>query len=159
EAMPSILGRSEPPVACVPELNDKAIRTLAERHLRELRDIDPSLEERSTISAAGVNGKAVERIADKMPDNYVYVGFLAALFPRATFIHCRRDLRDIAVSCWMTDFRSIRWANDAQHIASRFQEYRRVMQHWQTVLPVSLHEVVYERLIEDFETEARLVLS
>ena len=44
-----------------------------------------------------------------------------SLFPRATFIHCRRDLRDVAVSCWMTDFRSIRWANDPEHIASRFR--------------------------------------
>ena len=39
-------------------------------------------------------------------------------FPSAVFIHCRRDLRDVAVSCWMTDFRSIRWANDPEHIAT-----------------------------------------
>ncbi len=44
------------------------------------------------------------RIVDKMPDNYLYLGLLDILFPRATFIHCRRDLRDVAVSCWMTDF-------------------------------------------------------
>ena len=71
-----------------------------------------------------------QRIVDKMPDNYMYLGLLAALFPQAAFIHCRRDLRDVAVSCWMTDFRSIRWANDPEHIASRFQQYRRLMEHW-----------------------------
>jgi hypothetical protein len=43
-------------------------------------------------------------IVDKLPDNYQYLGFLATLFPRARFIHCRRDLRDIAVSCWSTNF-------------------------------------------------------
>ena len=53
-----------------------------------------------------------------MPDNYMYLGLLSIMFPRATFIHCRRDLRDMAVSCWMTDFRSIRWAND-QSISPR----------------------------------------
>ncbi len=52
-----------------------------------------------------------------MPENYLYLGLLSVLFPRATFIHCRRDLRDVAVSCWMTDFSSIRWANDLGHIA------------------------------------------
>ncbi len=64
-----------------------------------------------------------------MPDNFLYLGLLAILFPRAVFIHCRRDLRDVAVSCWMTDFSTIRWANDFGHIASRFHQYRRVMDH------------------------------
>jgi hypothetical protein len=94
-----------------------------------------------------------------MPDNYIYLELLAALFPLATFIHCRRDLRDVAVACWMTDFRSIRWANDPEHIASRFRQYHRLMEHWRTVLPVPVHEVVYEQLIDAFETEARRLLA
>ena len=76
-----------------------------------------------------------------MPDNYLYLGLLAAMFPAATFIHCRRDPRDVAVSCWMTDFRTIRWANDPGHIASRFHEYRRLMDHCRAVLPVAVHEL------------------
>ena len=77
-----------------------------------------------------------------MPDNYLYLGLLAALFPRARFIHCRRDLRDTAVSCWMTIFRQIRWANDPAHIAARFAEYRRVMDHWRAALPVHAGEIM-----------------
>ena len=79
---------------------------------------------------------------------------LAVLFPQATFIHCRRDLRDVAVSCWMTDFRSIRWANDPEHIARAFREYRRLMDHWQAVLPVAVHEVDYEETVADLEAVA-----
>jgi hypothetical protein len=94
-----------------------------------------------------------------MPDNYLHLGLLALLFPRATFIHVRRDLRDVAVSCWMTNFRSIRWANDPEHLAGRCRDYARLMQHWQTVLPVSMYEVVYERLIDDFESESRRLLA
>ena len=75
-------------------------------------------------------------------------GCCRVVFPRAAFIHCRRDLRDIAVSCWMTDFRSIRWANDPEHIASRFQQYRRLMDHWESVLPVPIHDVDYEETVE-----------
>ncbi|MGA2497234.1 MAG: tetratricopeptide repeat protein [Tepidisphaeraceae bacterium] len=144
ESIPSILGRSGAPLACVPDLDGAAIHRLAEQHLEGLRVLD---------------SKPAEHVVDKMPDNYIYLGLLAALFPQATFIHCRRDLRDVAVSCWMTDFRSIRWANDTEHIASRCRQYRRLMQHWQTVLPVAVHEVVYEKLIDDFETEARRVLA
>ena len=94
-----------------------------------------------------------------MPDNYLYVGLLALLFPRATFIHVRRDLRNVAVSCWMTNFRSIRWADDPENLAGRCREYRRLMAHWQAVLPVPVHEVVYEQLVDDFETEARRLVA
>ena len=72
---------------------------------------------------APIDGSESQRIVDKMPENYLFLGLLCVLFPRASFIHCRRDLRDVAVSCWMTDFSSIRWANDPSHIASRFQQY------------------------------------
>jgi tetratricopeptide (TPR) repeat protein len=144
ESMPSVLGRSEAPVACVPWLDHAAIERLSERHLAGLPPTD---------------GKPAERVVDKMPDNYLYLGLLAALFPRAAFIHCRRDLRDVAVSCWMTDFRSIRWANEPVHLASRFRQYSRLMEHWQNVLPMRVHEIVYERLIDDFDSEARRLLA
>ena len=115
----------------------------------------------SSISASlhAIDGGQAERIVDKMPDNYMYLGLLAALFPQAVFIHCRRDLRDVAVSCWMTDFRSIRWANDPEHIASRFRQYRRLMDHWRAVLPVPVHEVDYEETVTDLEGVARRLVA
>ena len=94
-----------------------------------------------------------------MPDNYLFLGLLASLFPRAKFIHCRRDLRDVAVSCWMTHFREVRWANDQQHIASRFHEYQRMMEHWRKVLPVPLLEVDYEETVADLEGVARKLVA
>jgi tetratricopeptide (TPR) repeat protein len=102
---------------------------------------------------------AAPRVADKMPDNYLYLGLLAMLFPKAKFIHCRRDLRDVAVSCWMTSFRSIRWASDPEHIASRFHEYQRLMQYWRSVLPVEMLEVDYEDTVSDVEATARRLVK
>ncbi len=104
-------------------------------------------------------GDRPDRVVDKMPDNYMYVGLMSVVFPNATFIHCRRDLRDIAVSCWMTDFRSIRWANDPEHIASRFQQYRRLMDHWQAVLPAPIQHVDYEETVTDLESVARRLIA
>ena len=94
-----------------------------------------------------------------MPDNYLYVGLLSIVFPRSTLIHIRRDPRDIALSCWMTNFRSIRWANDLDHLAGRFEGHRRMTEHWRQVLPGRVHEVVYEQLIGDFENEARRLVD
>ena len=89
----------------------------------------------------------------------MYLGLLATMFPQGVFVHCRRDLRDIAVSCWMTDFRSIRWANNPAHISSRFQQYRRLMDHWGKVLPVPIHEVDYEETVADPEGVARRLIA
>ena len=47
---------------------------LASRHLESLRD-------ESTLLC----------IVDKLPENYFLLGLLSSLFPRAKFIHCRRD--------------------------------------------------------------------
>jgi tetratricopeptide (TPR) repeat protein len=124
-------------------LDQPTARRIGEQHLARLREL---------------NGDAAY-VADKMPDNYLYLGLLAALFPRAKFIHCRRDLRDIAVSCWMTNFRHIRWANDADHIASRFEEYRRITDHWQRVLPVRVLVTEYEETVADLEGVARRLVE
>jgi hypothetical protein len=94
-----------------------------------------------------------------MPDNYFYLGLLAVLFPKATFIHCRRDLRDIAVSCWITNFRHIRWANDSKHITARFREYLRLMEHWRAVLPVQILEVDYEETVANLPDTARRLVE
>ena len=124
-------------------LNRPTVQRLASRHLERL---------------APLSGTAF-RVVDKMPDNYFHLGLLASLFPRAKFIHCRRDLRNVAVSCWMTHFQNIPWANDQQHIASRFLGYQRIMEHWQKVLPVPLLEVDYEETVADLEGVARKLLD
>jgi tetratricopeptide (TPR) repeat protein len=144
DEIPHRLGQSLLPRDCIPLLDAATVRRLAAIHLDRLAVID---------------GGSPERIVDKMPENYLYLGLLAVLFPEAVFIHCRRDLRDVAVSCWMTDFTSIRWANDPAHIASRFQQYRRVMDHWQTVLPVRIHHVDYENTVADLDSVARRLVE
>ena len=129
---------------CFPALDRQAVGRLADQHLERLSAID---------------GGRHPRIVDKMPDNYMYLGLLSVMFPRAVFVHSRRDLRDVAVSCWMTDFRSIRWANDQTHIASRFQQYHRLMSHWKDVLTCPIHEVNYEETVADLESVARRLVA
>ena len=134
-----------PAVAPLPALVREALeKRLAQQHDERLRALGDA---------------RAARVVDKMPDNYLYLGFLTTLFPRATFIHCRRDLRDVAVSCWMTDFGAIPWANDPAHISHRFSQYRRIMEHWRAVLPVPLHEIDYEEVVADLEGSARRLVA
>ncbi len=145
ETIPGLLNREgEPAIACIGDLSQAAARQLAERHDGRLTELA---------------GGTVVRVIDKMPDNYVHLGLIAAMFPRATLIYCRRDFRDIAVSCWLTGFRSVRWTNAAEHIASRFHQHVRIMNHWKHVLPGRIHQVDYEETVADFEGTARRLVA
>ena len=88
-----------------------------------------------------------------MPDNTVYLGLIATLFPRAKIIHCRRDVRDVALSCWMTEL-SAKCDGRATPTRSpgESSEHERLMEHWRRVLPVPNLEVDYEELVADLET-------
>jgi tetratricopeptide (TPR) repeat protein len=143
DTMAALGGQGADFIEGLGQLDRQTAGRLASRHLERLRALNP----------------AALRIVDKMPDNYLYLGLLASLFPRAKLIHCRRDLRDVAVSCWMTHFREVRWANDQQHIASRFHQYQRMMEHWRKVLPVPLLEVDYEETVADLEGVARKLVA
>ncbi|HUY33031.1 MAG TPA: sulfotransferase, partial [Pirellulales bacterium] len=139
-----VLNRSIPPRDCLAFLDAPAIEQIARQHIQRLTGL-----------AAG----RASRIVDKMPDNYMYLGFIAVLFPRAVLIHCRRNFRDIAVSNWMTDFRRIKWANDAGHIATRIHQYERLMNHWRATLPVPVVDVDYEETVSNLEVVARRVVA
>ncbi len=101
----------------------------------------------------------VSRVVDKMPDNYMMVGWIALLFPNAKIIHSRRDVRDVAMSCFQTQFGAIRWACHPEHLVERIRQYQRIMQHWRTVLPGRFLESDYEALTDDQETESRKLVS
>jgi hypothetical protein len=143
DAIPHFMKTNAPPVESLAGLHREATQQLASWHLARLRKLD----------------SASDRVVDKMPDNYLYLGLIATLFPHARIIHCRRDLRDVAVSCWMTHFRHIRWAGDQEHIAARFLHYRRIMNHWRQVLPVPVLEIDYEETVANLEGVARKLIA
>jgi tetratricopeptide (TPR) repeat protein len=143
EMLKAASGKEAAPFAALDRLDGALLRRIADQHLARL----------------GEMGAGKAHVVDKMPDNYLHLGLLAVLFPKARFIHCRRDLRDVAVSCWMTNFRHIRWSSSPEHIAARFAEYQRVMRHWQSVLPVEVLEVDYEETVADLEGVARRLVA
>lgn len=143
DAIPGLLMTNLPPVEALPGLHREAVRELAAWHLARLEELNPT----------------ADRVVDKLPDNYLHLGLVVTLFPKARIIHCRRDLRDVAVSCWMTNFRHIRWAADPDHIAARFADYRRITDHWRRVLPVPVLEVDYEETVADLEGVVRRLVG
>jgi tetratricopeptide (TPR) repeat protein len=145
ESIPAVVGIGLAAVDAVPLLTRDSIGRLARAHVEVLERLG--------------GPTPADRIVDKMPDNALYLGLIAAMFPRCQVIHCRRDPRDVALSCWMTHFAAIRWACDPDDIVSRIREYQRVMEHWRRVLPVPVLEIDYETTVVDLEDTARRLVA
>ena len=94
-----------------------------------------------------------------MPDNINMLGWIHLIFPNARIIHCRHNLRDVALSCWQTCFGSIRWANDWGLIARRFADYLRVVDHWKTIEGLDWLDFPYESVTADTESHARKLIE
>ncbi len=99
------------------------------------------------------------RVVDKLPDNYKFIGWITTLFPAAKIIHVQRNPKAVSLSCWKTQFGSIRWANHEKDIVHRITQYQRIMQHWRKTIPERLFELHYENLVANQEEESRRLLD
>lgn len=99
------------------------------------------------------------RIVDKMPDNYNHLGWILTLFPQAHIIHVKRDVRDVAVSCWMTQFAKIKWSSQLAHLAHRVIQYDRLMKHWYETIPDRIITVEYEQLVNNQKQQTAAMLA
>ncbi|NPU12907.1 tetratricopeptide repeat protein [Bradyrhizobium sp. 83002] len=102
-----------------------------------------------------------ERIVDKMPLNFLFVGLIHAAFPRARIINTRRDPLDNCVSCYQLLFTGAQpFAYDLTELGQYYRGYEGVMEHWHKVLPPGiLMDVQYEDLVDDLEGVSRRVLD
>jgi hypothetical protein len=101
-----------------------------------------------------------ERVVDKTPDNLFHLGVIAALFPQAHIIVCRRDPRDVCLSCHFQGFTlPMPYSTDLADCAFRFQETQRLLRHWRDTLALPMLEVDYEALVADPEPGIRRLLD
>ena len=95
---------------------------------------------------------------DKMPLNTVLLPLIVRLFPDARVLFAVRDPRDVALSCFRRRF----GMNPAMYqmltlkgAAEYYDAVLTLATLYHDRLPLDVHEVRYERLVESFEAEAR----
>ena len=94
-----------------------------------------------------------------MPENYLYLGLLAALFPAPPSSTAAATSGTWPSRAGWPTSDAVHWANDPGHIAAIFRAYLRLMDHWRAALPATIHEVDYEETVADLEGVARRLLS
>ncbi|MBK8960878.1 MAG: sulfotransferase [Proteobacteria bacterium] len=100
------------------------------------------------------------RVTDKMPYNFLYLGVIAALFPHARVIHCRREPLATCHSIFTRDLAgSHPYSYDLDSLAEAYVGYRRLMDHWRERLAVSMLDLDYEALLDDQEGQSRRLIE
>jgi hypothetical protein len=99
------------------------------------------------------------RFVDKMPENFLHVGFIHSIFPNAKMIDARRHPLDTCVSNLKQLYaRGQDYCYDQTEIGEYYLQYQRVMDHWNDVLPGRVLRVQYEDIVGDLETQVERIL-
>lgn len=129
---------------CLPLLDTRQLDQLARTHLDRLRNL----------------GGPAQRVTDKMPGNFLYLGYIQQAYPGARIIHCRRNPLD---TCLSTYFQNIgggsTYMNNLGDIGHVYRCYHRMMTHWSATLDLPVLEIQYEQLVTDPEPHIRKLVE
>jgi tetratricopeptide (TPR) repeat protein len=97
---------------------------------------------------------------DKMPNNFLHLGLIRLALPNARIIDARRHPMACCFSGFKQNFaHGQRFSYSLQNIARHYCDYVELMAHVDAVLPGAVHRVIYERMVDDTETEVRALLD
>ncbi|MDE2302156.1 MAG: sulfotransferase [Sphingomonadales bacterium] len=97
---------------------------------------------------------------DKLPNNWLYIGFIKAILPRAKIIDARRHPLSAGIANFRQHFaRGQHFTYDLADLGHYYRDYVALTAHFDAVLPGAVHRVSYERMVEDSEREIRALLG
>ncbi|MCP3905473.1 MAG: tetratricopeptide repeat protein [Planctomycetes bacterium] len=105
--------------------------------------------------------RTADRIADKHLENYVQLGLIAMLFPKARVVHCRRDPMSVCFSIYTLPLSppGHPYSTDLRNLGLQYREYDRLMDHWRETLNIPMLEIQYEELVADQESWSRTLID
>ena len=129
---------------------------LAELPPARLRELGEQYLERTRVQRKS----AAPFFIDKMPNNFLQVGLIHLILPNARIIDARRH----PLGCCFSNFkqhyaRGQNFSYSLDDIGRYYRDYVELMAHVDAVLPGRVHRVIYERMIEDTESEVRRLLD
>jgi len=129
----------------IAELDGDGLRRLGETYLSRLPDISAN----------------VVRIIDKLPGNFLRIGFIRLILPNARIIHTTRHPLDTCLSCYFKLFTNgLLFSYDLGELGRYYRSYSELMRHWRSVLPEgAMLDVHYEDVVEDLEQQARRLIE
>ena len=124
-----------------------------------------SQDQRESLGQRYLDGASTYRtdkpfFIDKMPNNWVHIGLIKTILPNATIIDARRHPMAACFANFKQLFaRGQEFTYGLEEIGHYYADYMRLMDNWHSVLPHGLMTVQYETVVEDLETQVRVLLD
>ena len=116
-------------------IDNKIIDTIGREYINNLKNISSDSE----------------RITDKLPINFKWIGLIKLILPNSKIIHCNRNSKDNCLSIYKNYFTSneMNYAYHPDEIVEFYNLYNDLMKHWKNVLPNFVYNIKYEELIRN----------
>lgn len=99
-------------------------------------------------------------ITDKRPDNFLHIGLIKTLFPRAKIVHTFRNPLDNILSIFLGNFdQSISYSNSIADTYHWFVQYRRLIMHWKLLYGDDIFDLDYDELVSNPEKTVRSLIN
>ena len=109
------------------------------------------------IDAVGYKLGNEPKFVEKLPENFLLIGFIARSFREHAVIHLRRHPMDACFAMFKQSY--FRYAYSLEDVGRYYVAYDRLMRHWRSLLGGRLIEVCYEDLVANPEQEIRQLLD
>lgn len=127
------------------------------------RAVDPAELGQLYMDSAGPYRKSTRRFVDKLPLNFLYVGYIARALPEARIVCLRRHPLDTVWSnyrhLFATHFSYYSYSYDLVDTAAYYVMFDGLMRFWRELFPGRVLEVQYETLVEQQEAQTRRLLE
>lgn len=112
------------------------------------------------IGKLKLNAGNALNVVDKLPHNFLRVGLIAAVMPRAKIILCERDPMDNCVSMFQNLLGPAHpYASDLYELGHYYRLYQDLMKWWEEILPGHMYRVRYEFMVAEPERQVRGLLQ
>ena len=100
-------------------------------------------------------------ITDKLPLNFLYIGFILISFPEAKIVHMKRDARAVCWSIYKSNFRNTGngYSYNIDDLAGFYGLYIDIMDFWHQLFPGKIYDICYEDLTTHQEEETKKLLQ
>ena len=100
------------------------------------------------------------RVIDKVPSNYLYIGIFKAMFPNIKIINLWRNPFDILVSIFFENFNAkFNYTNKIEDIICVLKQYQKLMAFWNEVMPESILNLNYEDLVNHHQDSKETIIQ
>src|SRR5690606_25946550 len=100
------------------------------------------------------------RTVDKFLHNFLHVGLIRLLFPRAKILHARRNPMDCCFSMFTSPLNEGHaYTRDLATLGRYYRAYAELMDYWSAEFPGLILHVDYEETVRDIEGTTRRVLD